>query len=77
MKKYHNYSLFSVSKRHDNGTIDGNWMQNLTARTLDEMQEIAEATRKANSRRINMAIVDYFVVGGPDYGYKIGLKEVL
>lgn len=55
------YSLINVDNE-DKGIVTGSWLQDCTG-TLQEAIERAKETEKANSYRINVAIVEQIPVG--------------
>lgn len=72
MKKF---SLINVSERN-NGKASGNWIQDVTG-TKEEAFKRARATEKANSNRINVAVVERVNSSTPDYEYVSNVKEII
>lgn len=67
------YALAIIKNINDDLTINGNWIQDCTACELEEAVKRARATEKANGNRIQVAVVDSYLFGVKDYGYKTGL----
>ena len=65
-QKHKSFSLVQVIKTHNDGTIDGIWLQNCTAVTLKEAVACAVETEIANSEKITVAVVDAFA--SPEIG---------
>jgi hypothetical protein len=68
------YSLIQVSSRN-NGLINGVWLQDCTG-SLEEAFQRAKDTEKANSNRIEVAVVESVLGGSPNYSLKTGLEEI-
>lgn len=51
------FSIINVSKRED-GFVSGNWVVNVTG-TLEEARERLAAINKANSNRLDLAVVEF------------------
>jgi hypothetical protein len=68
------YSLLNVFSR-ENGRVSGVWLQDFTG-SLYEALQLARDTEKANSNRIEIAVVER--VGGSisDYSLKTNLEEI-
>ena len=71
------YALINVAHRHD-GLVDGSWIQSKTG-SREYALEAARATEKANSNKIDVAVVanDYWMYGGPNYNHYKGLVEII
>jgi hypothetical protein len=57
------YSLINVDKTHEDGTIDGYWMQNLVGKSFQEALDFAQKTAEANSNKIDVAVVSELPYG--------------
>lgn len=55
-----NFSLISVSEKHPDNRISGNWVQDHVAGTLDSAIAAAKRTEGANSNKIDIAVVDSY-----------------
>lgn len=69
------YALALISNINDNLTIDGCWLQNCAACSLEEAVKRARATEKVNGDRISVAVVDASLFGVTDYNCKAGLAR--
>ena len=71
------YSLVNVWKRHDDGFVDGSWIQDSTG-TLEKAFLKARRTEKANSGRISVAVVHSFMGAGiSNFTPRTRLKEIM
>lgn len=51
------FSLMQITNTSPSGLIDGVWLQDCVATTLENAIKTAKATEKANSNRIKVAVV--------------------
>lgn len=68
------YSLIQVQERK-NGRVSGYWIQDCVG-TIEEAFERKEDTEKANSNRIEIAIVEQLTNGCPRWDYIRNIKEI-
>mgnify|MGYP001626080717 CR=1 FL=1 len=68
------YSLINVEVDHGE-TVDGNWIQDVTG-TFEDALRIAQETEKANSGRIQVAIVEQIDSSVVILGYWKNLKKI-
>lgn len=52
------FSLMQITNTSSSGLIDGVWLQDCVATTLENAIETAKATERANSNRIKVAVVE-------------------
>lgn len=69
------FSLINVSERK-NGLVSGNWIQDVTG-TKKEAFIKAKYTEKANSNKIEVAVVARIIGSTPDYDYLTNIKEIV
>lgn len=68
------YSLINVEADHGE-TVDGNWIQDVTG-TFEDALRIAQETKKANSGRIQVTIVEQIDSSVAILGYWKNLKKI-
>lgn len=54
-----NFSLITVSRVHEDGKIDGYLVQHKMGTTLEGAIDWAKQTEKANSDKIDVAVIDH------------------
>lgn len=69
------YSLVNVQKTHEDGRVDGVWLQHYTG-TFESAVEWAKATEQANSNRISVAVVPELSFSSPNYNLQTGLTRL-
>lgn len=68
------FSLLTVVERKD-GLVSGNWIQDFTG-SVDEAIECARATEKANSNRVEVAVVERTGGSVASFAYISNEKEI-
>lgn len=69
------YSLINIQKEHENGTVEGYWIQDVVG-TLEKAIGIAYQTYLANSKSIDIAIVEGISSTIPQLSYWTNLKPI-
>ena len=69
------FNFFSVSKRHDDGTVDGAWMQGHFG-TIDSARKSAADTNEANSNRLDIVVSDVNVGTRPDLRHHYNVRPL-
>jgi len=68
------FSLINVDKEA-NGSVDGVWLQDHTG-TLESAMTAALATKKANTNRIDVAVIDKVSSSVPNYDLLTNRKRL-
>lgn len=64
-----NFSLLNVVRKNADGTLDGYWMQDCSGSTYQDARTRAMETERANSNRIQVAVIEQILYPVPGLSY--------